>query len=224
MRIFIPDIGFRFRLAAPWRFELYPERRNRDLFDALGVAWPAGEIGYGPNLKPAIIAELPAGSLLTVKRVYIRQGVSGFSSITFTLAGQKRLTSFWAKLYDVNKIEAEVRLEDQPWWFGVREGLDAGRSAVVPRSAVGKGLGRGSFELLPLSPVDPVPLDKVLVISRGERVWFGRCVSGGQTADVVVRDIAVRSSWHCSGEHVARRQVLGVVDGLDPERFKQAKP
>ncbi len=33
---------------------------------------------------------------------------------------------FWAKLHDVNTIDFEYLIEDQPWWFGVADRLRAG--------------------------------------------------------------------------------------------------
>ena len=61
---------------------------------------------------------LPAGTQLTVDRLYIRKGISDYSSVSFNLnatrhealdvKGRKR---FWAKLEDINRIEYE-RLPD----------------------------------------------------------------------------------------------------------------
>lgn len=64
---------------------------------------------------------LPAGSILTLDRIYIRKGVSDFSSLSFNLNRksvnpdfsmfaknihtQPGRCRFWAKLEDVNKIE-----------------------------------------------------------------------------------------------------------------------
>ena len=60
----------------------------------------------------SLTVTLPAGTVLTVDRIYIRRGVSEYSSLTFNLIstthpalnvrGRKR---FWAKLEDVNRIE-----------------------------------------------------------------------------------------------------------------------
>jgi len=55
---------------------------------------------------------LPAGTELTIDRLYIRKGISDYSSVSFNLnktdhealnvKGRKR---FWAKLEDVNRLE-----------------------------------------------------------------------------------------------------------------------
>jgi hypothetical protein len=52
---------------------------------------------------------LVAGTQLKVSRIYIRQGQNDFNSITFTVAKspQKWKGRFWAKLEDVNRIEAD---------------------------------------------------------------------------------------------------------------------
>lgn len=66
--------------------------------------------------KPRVPFVLPAGSLLSIDRIYIRKGVSEYSSITFYLKEttwaplakkKKGATRFWAKLRDVNQIEFE---------------------------------------------------------------------------------------------------------------------
>jgi hypothetical protein len=59
---------------------------------------------------------LPAGTELTVDRLYVRKGISDYSSMTFYLTktdypalnvrGKKR---FWAKLEDVNTLEVRIR-------------------------------------------------------------------------------------------------------------------
>jgi hypothetical protein len=66
---------------------------------------------------------LPAGTVLTLDRLYIRKGASGYSSASFNLnetthealniRGKKR---FWAKLHDVNRIEFQALpdAEDAP--------------------------------------------------------------------------------------------------------------
>lgn len=52
---------------------------------------------------------LPAGSVLTVDRIYVRKGQGDFSSLSFFLAGGKKpkASRFWAKLSDCNNIEFE---------------------------------------------------------------------------------------------------------------------
>lgn len=49
---------------------------------------------------------LPAGSQLTVDRVYIRKGMNDFSSISFWALphGEKKRHRFWVKLKDANTI------------------------------------------------------------------------------------------------------------------------
>jgi hypothetical protein len=68
------------------------------------------------NNTPRVPFSLPAGSLMSVDRIYIRKGVSEYSSITFYLkestwkpfaAKKKGAMRFWAKLADVNTIEFE---------------------------------------------------------------------------------------------------------------------
>lgn len=64
------------------------------------------------NDNPYICATLPAGTPLRCARVYIRQGVDAYSSITWVVAKEckdKKIRGkrFWAKLRDVNNIVCE---------------------------------------------------------------------------------------------------------------------
>lgn len=52
---------------------------------------------------------MAAGSELTISRIYIRQGLSKYSSITFNCKkGKYAKTRFWAKLDECNNIECSV--------------------------------------------------------------------------------------------------------------------
>ena len=72
--------------------------------------WEGGkDIPYREVIKKVT---LPRGSKLTVSRIYIRNGVKDYDSITFHLIkGRKKKNDpvpphgrFWAKLHDVNRI------------------------------------------------------------------------------------------------------------------------
>jgi hypothetical protein len=64
--------------------------------------------------KKNYLVTIPKDTILTVDRVYIRKGVSDFSSLTFRIPKDKNKKNiyagvrFWAKLSDVNKIEFEL--------------------------------------------------------------------------------------------------------------------
>jgi len=136
MRMFIPEIGLRIKLAADWTFPLYHERRNDALLRPLSIK---SSYSYGA-VPPSTPYTLPAGTILGISRVYIRSGLAEFSSITFTIVPdmkkkpKERLKTrgrFWAKLSDVNRIEFEFEEEDQPWWHGIAEKLLAGEKVVA---------------------------------------------------------------------------------------------
>lgn len=105
MNLFIPEIGTKLKLTASWTFVLCGESRNAKLFQLLGKT-----MSYRCNE----VVTIPEGTTLSVDRIYIRKGVSNYSSVTFTipkdvnkkhpLAGSR----FWAKLSDANKIEFEL--------------------------------------------------------------------------------------------------------------------
>lgn len=123
-RWLIPEIGTEVRLCEGWTFRLFGESRNRDLTKALNVQAQLrrdrGSWSAPPKDMDCMVA---AGAVMAVSRVYIRQGVKDYSSITFhlrkgavvTADGQtitmKKGARFWAKLSDVNRIVCQVDLE-----------------------------------------------------------------------------------------------------------------
>lgn len=106
----IPTLGAELTLAADWAFDLYAEHRNAGLVDHFNPPYPrrknrdGDDIGidwYG-NLHAPVT--LPAGTVLTVRRYYIRLGQSAFDSVTFSAKIGKRSHRFWVKLADANRI------------------------------------------------------------------------------------------------------------------------
>jgi hypothetical protein len=134
-QLYIPDIGDSIRLVADWTFNLYNEDRNSSLMEVIGdpreTTWE-GDKDFGTRL-----CTIPAGAILKVDRIYIRKGLSGYSSLTFLWKDMRtnskvvdrsitqvfgnnrgpttyyqvkkpaRPVRFWAKLDDVNRIEFE---------------------------------------------------------------------------------------------------------------------
>lgn len=134
----IPEIGTRFALANDWSFNLFNESRNESLVKIFSfpicLPWhasvdhaAAAEAGwlisdeenkYDRLFYKKII--LPASTVLKIDRIYIRKGLSGFSSISFFIERKsvypdfsedcmrihtgKGKCRFWAKLNDVNTI------------------------------------------------------------------------------------------------------------------------
>ena len=104
MNLFIPDIGTLLKLEEDWTFTLYLERRNITLFNKMG--------GYTKNK----VIDLPKGLIVKVDRIYIRKGLSQYSSITFTVPNPKTKKDkgempqnieyggckFWVKLHECN--------------------------------------------------------------------------------------------------------------------------
>lgn len=134
MKLFIPDVGEELTLVDDWRFVTICEYRNESLFNAFEV--PA-ELRYQKSVRfhggahdgydryrplgDGVPFVMPAGTVLKVDRVYIRKGISDYSSLTFLVSQSpdKRLLTkknggtapkavrFWVKLAETRNIEIE---------------------------------------------------------------------------------------------------------------------
>lgn len=105
MKLYIPEIGDQLKLTSDWRFKLNDERRNKSLIEHLGFKYS--------DYKSTDVT-LPADTVLQIDRIYIRQGLSEFSSISFYVKstnnkggyfGRPSTLRFWASLKDCNNIE-----------------------------------------------------------------------------------------------------------------------
>lgn len=110
MKLFIPDIGTLIKIEQDWQITLYAEYRNRTLFNILNLPF-----------KTTVI-DLPKGLIIKVDRIYIRKGLSQYSSITFTCAKPKTKAEkaerpsnliyggikFWVKLHECNELEMSL--------------------------------------------------------------------------------------------------------------------
>jgi hypothetical protein len=115
MKLFIPTLGTKIKLLEDWHFKLYYERRNDSLLKAQGFIDPEKPMkwidGYG---QINYDTSLPAGTQLTIDRIYIRKGAKNFDSVSFWIGtkpkgvGLQGKIRFWAKLKDVNNIECEI--------------------------------------------------------------------------------------------------------------------
>lgn len=140
----IPTIGSRLTLAEPWAFVLVGERRNTDFWNKVHgkpttaevtERWtgeyydktqPGGEDGQRyPRVYATKETSLPAGTVLRVDRIYIKQGGENFDSVTFRVekmpgddakpkhepfkkkGSARSVGRFWAKLHDANRIVCE---------------------------------------------------------------------------------------------------------------------
>jgi hypothetical protein len=113
MKLYVPEIGDKLKLTNDWTFDLHWEHRNTGLikhFFGEDFKWGRDNVAPRP-------VTLLAGTVITVDRIYIRQGASEYSSISFYAAigetgkgsfGKPKSPRFWATLKDCNKIEFEV--------------------------------------------------------------------------------------------------------------------
>src|SRR5271166_2357082 len=114
MRLYVPEIGDKLLLSDDWSFPLHDEYRNSSL---LSLIVPNYEEVQHRNWQARRFDEtytcvMPAGTELIVARIYIRNGASNYSSLTFRIGACEhkawRKKRFWAKLRDVNQIEFEA--------------------------------------------------------------------------------------------------------------------
>ena len=156
MRVFIPTINTKLQLDQPWSFLLYQESRNQNFLDLLRpvigdlptvpvtpyidhvynedlwfleyVEYTEPQRRYDPRyVSSAPQFTLPAGSIVAVDRIYVRQKAADFDSVTFKLlstthpalmpyrrqepfakSGRKIIARFWAKLDDVNTMDVSI--------------------------------------------------------------------------------------------------------------------
>jgi hypothetical protein len=129
MKLYVPEIGDRLELTSDWTFKLYFESRNTKLLARFNHTY-----AWNQNSKNGIDVTLNKGVILKVDRVYIRQGMGDYSSISFYAEfpgestktgafGKPTSARFWAKLSDCNNIEfeikdliAETKKTSLKWW------------------------------------------------------------------------------------------------------------
>jgi hypothetical protein len=119
MQLFIPTLGQRLKLTKDWKFTLHDERRNSSLKQLIEYSQSKFEVEDSifdiltddtKKKEDKIQCVLPVGTILTVRRIYIRQGAKSYDSVTFSIHScpDKIKGRFWVKLYDANTIECEL--------------------------------------------------------------------------------------------------------------------
>lgn len=108
MKLFVPSCGQKLTLKKDWTFTLFFEYRNFKFVQSIKPEAMKNEWDYDKD--EAIMATLPKGTVLTVARVYVRNGDAGeYNSLTFNALqpGKKKGHRFWVKLEDANNIDCE---------------------------------------------------------------------------------------------------------------------
>lgn len=109
MQLYIPNIGEHITLASDWTFRLFNESRCQPFLDCPAQAEKVDNPTYA--ISEVKHCTLPAGTVLAVDRVYLRQGLDAFASISFRITKTtapwvaKQRKRFWAKLDDVNQLQ-----------------------------------------------------------------------------------------------------------------------
>lgn len=127
-QLFIPHLGDMIELTGPWVFTLHKEYRNTTFAKAAGLVrmehqemmrtdWRTQKEELhewdSETYDDKTIMSFEAGTVLAFSRIYIRQGMSDYDSVTFRVVEcvKKKLKRkrFWVKLDDANKIFCNVR-------------------------------------------------------------------------------------------------------------------
>ena len=119
---YIPALGEKIRLAEDWEFTLWDEYRNDSLLKAFGLRDPKQSRWAYRKAEEKARVSLPKGTVLTVSRIYIRNGLKQYNSVTFTInkktCSDPRISKapgsfrFWVKLDDINNVFFET-VEDE---------------------------------------------------------------------------------------------------------------
>lgn len=120
MKFYIPHLRDRIKVTEDFTFPLHCESRNDAAM--FGIAdrreWPhtvqpaqvinGRLIAYETVIYHPIDVSIPAGTVLGIDRIFIRQGARDYDSVTFRSYGQGLPKGrFWIKLDDLNGMEFE---------------------------------------------------------------------------------------------------------------------
>ena len=103
-KINVPTLQSKITLAADWHFDLNERYENRAMIRALKAAPPDYTTSRPKKDWPAM---LPAGTTLTVRTYYIRQGQPANDAVRLTGPAKPGggNHTFWVWLRDFNNIE-----------------------------------------------------------------------------------------------------------------------
>ena len=121
MRLFIPPLKSKVRLLTDAVVPVMHESRNFTILKALGKtrakdSWTIARWDDPPKFSDV---PLPAGTVLSIDRYYIRNGSEEFDSLTFRIVSSpepklmKPKHRFWLKLADVNNLDATFEAEEK---------------------------------------------------------------------------------------------------------------
>ena len=135
--ISIPSIGDHLRLLEDWEFTLYAEKRILNMAKAI-EAIPMDAARYKWESKKALgqthydmedwgKVTIPAGTVLTVDRIYVRKNLGEYDSVSFIIvkntcsddriARRGFIVRFWAKLNEVNGLSVEPVVQVKKEWL-----------------------------------------------------------------------------------------------------------
>jgi hypothetical protein len=129
MVAFIPELGSQLQLSEDWTFDVHFEGRNESLVIADGKGPKEGEDNWSWwRANKSYKRTFPKDSVFKVDRIYIRNGMKEYSSVTLSLIstsdpvfinkteknlfGKKSIARFWVKLIDFNKAKFQIKTNE----------------------------------------------------------------------------------------------------------------
>ena len=136
MKLFLPTLGTHLTLTKPWTFKLKDRVENEKWWTSLHGATPSRQVYfYGYTSFPQrritspvatsdcwkesyipdspILTVLPKGTLLEVKKIFIRKGMREYDSIVFKVPkGSSRLVPFGEFTVDLKEVNGKLEAKE----------------------------------------------------------------------------------------------------------------
>lgn len=133
------------------------------------------------------VVSLPENTVLEIEQYSIKKSLEDRDKVTLKTELNGRFENFWCSLEDLNSIEFDFLPEDQPWWWGIADRLEASESNILVEPGVsfpdqGPGKTQISLDSFRCETTEDIPQDaRWLVYREGNRIAFWR-VSNSQVA------------------------------------------
>jgi len=145
------------------------------------TAWSMANLKSGSECE----ISLEEGTILEIDQYSIKRNIEERDSVTLKATINGSVEKFWCDLEDLNFVDFEFLPEDQPWWWGIADRLEAGEKNLEVEPGVsfpdqGPGRTRIVIDSFSCKSVDDIPEEaRWLVYRENNKVAFWR-VSNSQ--------------------------------------------